>query len=269
VPVDLAAFLWLALIVLVSAFVQGMVGFAFGMIAMGFATLVLDARMASFLIAPLATVNIAIVLWSVRDRVRLAIVGPIMLGSLTGLPFGLVILLGGSAYVIRVLIALLLIYVGVTRLVRRTVTPRPLSLWWGTVAGLAKRRHRRRDEHGRSAAHRVCGAADMVSGDIQGDPVDDLLHRVVHEDDCPHLAGCAQQADAEAYGGARADHLRRLGGRDQPVQPHRRGALREDRGGRPLGAWRLASSVAQVVMPERMYRGKCFAGDAGTAESVH
>jgi len=137
VPVDLAAFLWLALIVLVSAFVQGMVGFAFGMIAMGFATLVLDARMASFLIAPLATVNIAIVLWSVRDRVRLAIVGPIMLGSLTGLPFGLVILLGGSAYVIRVLIALLLIYVGVTRLVRRTVTPRPLSLWWGTVAGLA------------------------------------------------------------------------------------------------------------------------------------
>ena len=135
-PVDLSTMLWLELIVVVAAFVQGMVGFAFGMIAMGLGTIILDARTASIVVAPLAATNILIVLWSVRRDVRLVHVGPMVLGVLCGLPLGLVLLLGGGVSLIRVLVAALLMYVGVTRLLHRRVTPRRVAPWWGALAGL-------------------------------------------------------------------------------------------------------------------------------------
>lgn len=131
----LATFCWLSLIVFVSAFVQGMVGFAFGMVSMGLATLVLDAKTASFLISPLAAINIVLVLWSARTEVKFAVVAPMVAGALIGMPLGVMILLGGSVTLIRLMVSLLLIYVGVTRLVPRRMAARALSNWWGGIAG--------------------------------------------------------------------------------------------------------------------------------------
>jgi hypothetical protein len=133
--VGFATYLWLALIVFVSAFVQGVVGFAFGMIAMGLSTLVLDAKTASFLIAPLAAINVALVLWSVRHEVRLAIVAPMVCGALAGMPLGVIILLGGSMLLIKIMVGLLLIYVGASRLLPRALPVHPLPYWWGGIAG--------------------------------------------------------------------------------------------------------------------------------------
>jgi len=134
--IDGATLLWLELIVLVAAFVQGTVGFAFGMIAMGASAFLIDARTASLLMAPVAGANVAMVLWSVRREINLRVVAPMVAGLIIGLPFGLALLLGGGSTVIRVLISALLIYVGVTRLVPRRAPLRPVSSWWGSVAGL-------------------------------------------------------------------------------------------------------------------------------------
>ncbi len=135
-PVDLPTLAWLQLIILVAAFVQGTVGFAFGMIAMGLGALVLDAKTASILMAPLASANIAVVLWSVRRNVRVKLVAPMLLGVLAGLPFGIMLLLGGATSVIRLMVGLLLLYVGVSRLRSPKTEPRGAGPLWGTLAGL-------------------------------------------------------------------------------------------------------------------------------------
>ena len=132
---DPTAFGALAAIIFVSAFVQGMVGFAFGMISMGFASLVLDAKTASFLVSPLAALNIALTLWSVRGEVRFPIVAPMVAGALVGMPVGVAILLAGSVFLIKVMVSVLLVCVGVTRLLPGGVPVHPLPYWWGGVAG--------------------------------------------------------------------------------------------------------------------------------------
>lgn len=126
----------LFVIVFGAAIVQGTLGFAFGMVAMALASLVVDVRTASILVSPLAFVNVSTTLWSVRESVRWKIVLPIIVGTLVGIPFGLAILLGGNIFFIKALVSALLLYVGVTNLLRRTVERKPLPTWVAGLAGL-------------------------------------------------------------------------------------------------------------------------------------
>ncbi len=134
-PATLVALLF---IVILAGFVQGVVGFAFGMVSMALSTILLDARTASILIAPLALTNISIVLWSVRRAFRWQNTGSMMIGMVMGQPLGLVVLLGGSVDMVRTLIALMLIYTGASRLYHHhnNTELKPLSRWVGFVAGI-------------------------------------------------------------------------------------------------------------------------------------
>jgi len=136
VAFDLQTLLMLELIILLAAFVQGAVGFAFGMVSMGLSVLLIDAKVASIMMAPLSTSNIVIVLWSVRHSVRLRNVGPMVVGMVAGLPLGLALLLGGSTALIRLLVGMLLLYVGITRLLGERWERKALSTAWGYAAGL-------------------------------------------------------------------------------------------------------------------------------------
>jgi len=134
--IDMTTLLLLEGIVLLAAFVQGTVGFAFGMISMGLGTYLLDARMASVLVAPLAASNIAIVLWSVRSDIKPRIVAPMIGGVLVGIPLGLMILLEGNVSLLRMLVGVLLIGIGVSRIANRRIKASNPSPLWGSLAGL-------------------------------------------------------------------------------------------------------------------------------------
>lgn len=133
---DLQTLLLLGLVLLAAAFVQGAAGFAFGMISMGLSVFIIDARTASIMMSPLAAANISITLWSVRRDLHARNIAPMIGGMLAGLPLGLAVLLGGSTGFIRISIAVLLVYVGISRLIGDGKKLRPLSRWWGLVAGL-------------------------------------------------------------------------------------------------------------------------------------
>lgn len=133
---DLETLLLLEAIILLAAFIQGAVGFAFGMTSMGLAVFLIDARVASIIVSPLAAANVALALWSVRHAIHLRNVVPMVVGMVIGLPFGLLILLEGSTSIIRISVAVLLVYVGTSRLLSNGHTRRPLHPWWGYVAGL-------------------------------------------------------------------------------------------------------------------------------------
>ncbi|MDP6126362.1 MAG: sulfite exporter TauE/SafE family protein [Candidatus Latescibacteria bacterium] len=82
-----------AITCLVAAVVQGMSGFAFGMITMGVLTLILNARDASILVTFLAGTSAIHTLSSVRTDFKWSRLRPLALGSLFGLPLGVAILL--------------------------------------------------------------------------------------------------------------------------------------------------------------------------------
>jgi uncharacterized protein len=136
VAFDLTTYLLLAAILMLAGFVQGAVGFAFGMISMGLSVFVVDARTASIMISPLAATNIMFALWSVRSSIRARNVLPIIGGAVVGLPFGLMVLLGGSTTIIRLMISALLLYIGISRLLHRNKKRTPLHPAWGFAAGL-------------------------------------------------------------------------------------------------------------------------------------
>jgi uncharacterized protein len=136
VAFDLSTYLLLAAILMLAGFVQGAVGFAFGMISMGLSVFVVDARTASIMISPLAATNIILSLWSVRSSIHARNILPMIGGVVIGLPFGLMVLLGGSTTIIRLMISALLLYIGITRLIRRDRERAPLHPAWGFVAGI-------------------------------------------------------------------------------------------------------------------------------------
>jgi len=137
VPEDIITIAGLQIVMLIASFVQGAVGFAFGMIAMGLSTHLLDARMANILISPLAGLNIGLTLWSVRKDIHIRNFAPMLAGQVIGLPFGLSILLYVSPEMLRLLVAVLLIYVGLSRLYHRNRGRKPLRRIWGLFAGFA------------------------------------------------------------------------------------------------------------------------------------
>lgn len=81
--------IWIALIVvLFAAVVQGLAGFAFGMLSMACLTLIWDPQRANVIVTFLAMYSIAHTLWHVRQDVHWRTVALLVCGGLIGLPIG-------------------------------------------------------------------------------------------------------------------------------------------------------------------------------------
>ncbi|PJM87878.1 sulfite exporter TauE/SafE family protein [Achromobacter ruhlandii] len=76
----------------VAGFVQGLSGFAFGMVAMSFWAWVLDPRLAALLAVFGALTGQLLAVFSVRRGFNWALLWPFLLGGLAGIPLGVLVL---------------------------------------------------------------------------------------------------------------------------------------------------------------------------------
>lgn len=89
---------------LLAAIAQTVAGFGFALIAVPFFVTVLSVREAVGVVALLSFVNVAAVAGGVRRNVPWPTVRHLLLGSLCGMPFGLMLLLGVSGDTLRIVV---------------------------------------------------------------------------------------------------------------------------------------------------------------------
>lgn len=87
-----SVYLVVALGAIVAGFVQGLSGFAFGMVAMSFWAWTLDPRLAATLSVFGALVGQLLAVFTVRRGFNLRLLLPFVLGGLAGIPLGLAVL---------------------------------------------------------------------------------------------------------------------------------------------------------------------------------
>jgi len=87
-----SVYLVVALGAIVAGFVQGLSGFAFGMVAMSFWAWALDPRLAATLAVFGALVGQVLAVFTVRRGVNLRLLLPFVLGGLVGIPLGVAVL---------------------------------------------------------------------------------------------------------------------------------------------------------------------------------
>lgn len=93
-----------AVAVLGAAMVQGVTGFAFGILAVSFLTVLWDIRTANVVVSCLACWNVAQTLYSVRQGVVWKFVGLLMIGIVAGQPLGAVALVDDRLEVLLLVI---------------------------------------------------------------------------------------------------------------------------------------------------------------------
>lgn len=132
---------WVAgLVVLFAAFVQGVAGFAFGILSMALLTLLWDPQRANVIVTLLAMYSIAYTLWSVRRAVRWPHVLLLVGGALVGLPLGTRALISpDTADLLRYLVALTCLLVAAQNWFAAQPRPgsRPATAAAGLLAGVA------------------------------------------------------------------------------------------------------------------------------------
>lgn len=99
----------LAVVFLLSGFVQGLTGFGFGMVSMSLAPLLIDIKQANVLVTILSLLNCLFVMWSVRHAVDLKKVLPIFLGAIIGVPIGVYLLKVLQPKTIKIILGVILI----------------------------------------------------------------------------------------------------------------------------------------------------------------
>lgn len=87
-----SVYLVVALGAIVAGFVQGLSGFAFGMVAMSFWAWTLDPRLAATLSVFGALVGQLLAVFTVRRGFNLRLLLPFVLGGLAGIPLGVAVL---------------------------------------------------------------------------------------------------------------------------------------------------------------------------------
>lgn len=90
---DPAAFAFVIAVVLIASTAQTVAGFGFALIAVPFLVIVLDVKDVVVLVGILGLLNSTLVARAVWRRVRVRSVGTMLLGSFTGMPVGLLVLL--------------------------------------------------------------------------------------------------------------------------------------------------------------------------------
>src|SRR5262249_49497878 len=106
-PGLLSSFIFPALVVFVAAVVQGVTGFAFGIVSMVFLTLLWQPQQANVVVSLLGMYSLCHTVWGVRREIRWRSLGPLVIGNLLGLGLSLTVMVSpGLGDVLRGLVAL-------------------------------------------------------------------------------------------------------------------------------------------------------------------
>jgi hypothetical protein len=125
-----------------AAFLQGVTGFGFGMVAMALLPFVMSARLASVVVAFMALVNTGYLTWQLRKSVNWRILLPLLAGATFGVPIGVYALKTFPESLLKRLIGFAILgycayYTWST--LRASPWSRELPSWWrfpiGVVAG--------------------------------------------------------------------------------------------------------------------------------------
>jgi len=133
--------LWLFVlsVVFISAFIQGIIGFGYAIVAMAVLPLVLNFREANLLVAFSIVLPVMWIFWGYRKQSDLKLLAGAILGSLIGLPLGLLTFtLIDLDYLVRGtgLVILLIVIDGFFQKPPQTVEgPQQASSVWSTFAG--------------------------------------------------------------------------------------------------------------------------------------
>ena len=128
-----------------AAFIQGAVGFGFGMFCMGLLPLFLPISEAVTTAVLLAAVNNLYLFWSLRHHLRLAEIGPLVGGALLGCPLGVMALKVLDAQWLVLFVGVALVsYASWALYARSAVTPKghpllgaPVGIVTGFLGGAA------------------------------------------------------------------------------------------------------------------------------------
>ncbi len=123
----------------VSAFLQGMAGFGFGMVSMAMLPFLITAREASIIVAPFAALNTIMLLWTLRRQVHLPALWRLLVGAAVGVPIGVHALTFLPDTVLRRTIGVVLLAYCLYQVWRRRAEPdraTAISVWWGMPLGL-------------------------------------------------------------------------------------------------------------------------------------
>lgn len=102
----------IAVVVLCAAIVQGVTGFAFGILSMAFLTLLWEPQSASVVVTLLAMWSCLHTLWDVRRGIRWPTLGDLAAGFVIGIPLGTwVLVMPDSQTFLRLLVALVCLVV--------------------------------------------------------------------------------------------------------------------------------------------------------------
>jgi hypothetical protein len=133
-PVELL--LIASLLVFLGAATQGLVGFGFGLIVMAVLPWLVGFQQAVLLTAVwCGCVNISL-LFVLRKKVKMALVGPLIGGALCGVPIGVTIVAKAEGPLPRLILGVLLLGWALSGLLPKQELPRPPANGWGLLVGL-------------------------------------------------------------------------------------------------------------------------------------
>jgi len=132
---DQFAMVMMAAVVLVSAAVQGFTGFGFGLVGMGFATMLVGPRDANILWTTLPLLLTGWMWLRLRQHTSLPLVACVLAGALLGQPVGVWVLARSGQALLRHLVGGAILAFATWNLVNPQFRSRRISPLWGVPAG--------------------------------------------------------------------------------------------------------------------------------------
>jgi len=131
-PVELAL---TASVVVAGSFLQGVTGFAFGMVTMALLPFLMTVKEATPLVAVLALPNAASILWQTRQGSDLRKGGGLLAGLVFGVPLGVIFIAKMNNTVVEKTLAVVLILVALQGLLFQPKIGAGVRPLWGPIAG--------------------------------------------------------------------------------------------------------------------------------------
>lgn len=129
------SFALVALVIVFGAAVQGMTGFAFGMVSMALLPHLMPVKTATPLVAIVAFANVASILWQMRRSLDLRKARGLLVGTIMGVPVGVFFLARMDEMLVRRILAVVLVLAAIQGLLVRQPAGRPMAPVWGPFAG--------------------------------------------------------------------------------------------------------------------------------------
>ena len=130
-------YVWIGSVWFGAGLIQGLTGFGGALVAVPLLSLYLDMK----LVVPLCTlhgVTITLCLsWQLRHSLSLKKIGPLLLGSVPGVAFGVTLLKYADPGAMKLMLGAMVTGFAVYALLSRQATERRLRPFWGYVAGFA------------------------------------------------------------------------------------------------------------------------------------